>query len=44
MALREPLHHHPTKTLAEAAVCFGCAVAALAGAAMALQWIMSLVG
>jgi hypothetical protein len=43
MAVHEPIHHG-SKTLAEGAVCFGCALAALAGAAVALQWIMGLVG
>ncbi|WP_309644133.1 hypothetical protein [Phenylobacterium sp.] len=42
MALHEP-DHHGSKTLAEGAVCFGCALAALAAAAVALQWMMSLV-
>ena len=37
MAFREPVHHG-SKTLAEGAFCFGCALAALAGAAVALQW------
>lgn len=41
MAFREPVHHAP-KTLAEGAICFGCALAALAGAAVVLQWAMSL--
>jgi hypothetical protein len=40
MAVHEPIHHAP-KTLAEGAVCFGCALAALAGAAVAIQWLMS---
>ncbi|MEW5683971.1 MAG: hypothetical protein AB1942_03525 [Pseudomonadota bacterium] len=32
------------KTLAESAACFGCAIAGLAGAAVALQWALGLVG
>lgn len=40
MSVHEPAHHAP-KTLAEGAVCFGCALAALAGAAVVLQWVMS---
>jgi hypothetical protein len=40
MAVHEPTHHG-SKTLAEGAVCFGCALAALAGAAVAIQWLMS---
>lgn len=39
MASPEPIHHAP-KTLAEGAVCFGCALAALAGVAVALQWML----
>lgn len=42
MTFREPIHRAPT-TLAEGAVCFGCAIAALAGAAVALQWVMGVV-
>jgi hypothetical protein len=42
MAVHEPIHHAP-KTLAEGAVCFGLALAALAGAAVALQWLMGVV-
>lgn len=41
MAFREPVHHG-SKTLAEGAVCFGCALAALTAAAVILQWAMSL--
>ena len=41
MALHEPIHHHAPKTLGESAVCFGCALAALA-AAVALQWLMGM--
>lgn len=33
---------HGSKTLAEGAVCFGCALAALTAAAVALQWLMGL--
>jgi len=32
------------KSLAESALCFGCTLAGLAGAAVALQWLMGLVG
>ena len=42
MAVREPIHHG-SKTLAEGAVCFGCALAALAVAAVALQWLLGAV-
>lgn len=42
MAVREPIHHG-SKTLAEGAVCFGCALAALAAAAVALQWLLAAV-
>lgn len=41
MAFRDTVHHAP-KTLAEGAVCFGCTLAALAGAAFVLQWVMGL--
>ncbi|WP_293350198.1 hypothetical protein [Phenylobacterium sp.] len=41
MAFREPVHDAP-KTLAEGAICFGCALAALAAAAVALQWMMGI--
>lgn len=43
MALQEPAHHAP-KPLAESALCFGCTIAALTGAAIALQWLMGFVG
>lgn len=43
MALQEPAHHAP-KPLAESALCFGCAIAALTCAAVAIQWLMGFVG
>ena len=43
MALHEPVHHTP-KTLAEGAVCFGCTILGLLVIAMAIQWLMGLVG
>lgn len=41
MSLQAPIQHRP-KTLAEGAVCFGCALIALAAAAVVLQWAMAL--
>ena len=41
MAMHEPVHHAP-KTLKEGAVCFSCAIGALAAAAVVIQWAMSL--
>ena len=46
MALHESYdhtHHHGRKTLAEGAVCFSCAIAALVAAAIAIQWAMGFV-
>lgn len=40
MAMHEPIHHAP-KSLKEGAVCFSCAIGALAVAAVAIQWMMS---
>lgn len=42
MSLHEPAHRHAPKTLAEGAVCFTCALGALAAAAVVIQWAMSL--
>lgn len=42
MAVRDPAHHHAPKTLAEGAVCFSCALGALAAAAVVIQWAMGL--
>lgn len=43
MSVHEPIHHqHGAKSLREGAVCFGCALAALAGAAVLIQWAMGL--
>lgn len=42
MALHEPVHNHGPKSLREGAVCFGCAIVALATAAVVLQWAMGL--
>jgi hypothetical protein len=35
--------HRPHKTLAEGAVCFGCAAMILGAIAVALQWLLTLV-
>lgn len=43
MALQEPAHHAP-KPLGESALCFACAIAALGGAAVVIQWLMGFVG
>ena len=42
MALHEPAHHQP-KTLAESALCFGCAAGIVLAAALAFQWLMHLI-
>lgn len=34
----------PRKSLAESTACFGCTLAGLAAAAVALQWVMGLIG
>lgn len=41
MSLQGPIQHRP-KTLAESAVCFSCALIALAAAAVILQQAMAL--
>lgn len=41
MALQDPIHHR-SKTLAEGAVCFSCALIALAAAAVVLQRVIGL--
>lgn len=43
MALHEPVHHS-SKTLAEGAVCFTCAIVGLTAIAIAVQWLMGFVG
>lgn len=42
MSVHEPAHHAP-KTLVEGALCFTCALGALALAAVVIQWAMGLV-
>lgn len=42
MSVHEPIHHRP-KTLAESAICFGCAIGLLAVASVVVQWAMHLV-
>jgi hypothetical protein len=43
MALHEPIHH-PSKTLAEGAVCFACAILGLMAIAFVVQWLMDFIG
>ncbi len=43
MSVQDPIHRaqHGAKTLGEGAICFGCALAALAAAAVVIQWAMN---
>lgn len=43
MAVHEPVQREQ-KTLGEGAVCFGVAIAGLALAALAMQWLMGVLG
>ncbi len=42
MALQQPVHDHPPKTLAESAVCFALMAGLLIAAAVGLQWLFHL--
>jgi hypothetical protein len=44
MAVHEPIPFARRKPLAETALCFGCTVGGLVGTALALHWLIGLIG